>query len=110
MVPEWVVYVLFARGNHIKSLNRTPNNLKEVQVARKRGRGGGVIRAMPKRKHLFLWEVFPKVQFAFLSKTRNHKQVIVTVAFGALASQTNNLSPSLNNSFVQLISNVQQIY
>ena len=35
---------------------------KDVQVARKKGKGGGreVIRAMPERKHLFLYEVFPK--------------------------------------------------
>ena len=33
---------------------------KDVQVARKRGRGGEVIWAMPERKHLFLNEVFPK--------------------------------------------------
>ena len=46
---------------------------------------------------------FNRHQFAFLSKTRNHKQVNGPVAFGALASQTNNLSPSLNNSFVQLV-------
>ena len=35
---------------------------KDVQVARKkgRGRGGGeVIRAMPERKHSFFQEVFP---------------------------------------------------
>ena len=32
---------------------------KDVQVARKKGRGG-VIWAMPERKHLFLKEVFPK--------------------------------------------------
>ena len=36
---------------------------KDVQVARKKGRGGGgeVIWAMPERKHSFLHEVFPKV-------------------------------------------------
>ena len=35
---------------------------KDVQVARKKGRGEGgeVIRAMPERKHSFLKEVFPK--------------------------------------------------
>ena len=33
---------------------------KDVQVARKKGRGGEVIWAMPERKHLFLYEVFPK--------------------------------------------------
>ena len=34
---------------------------KDVQVARKKGRGGGggVIRAMPERKHSFLKVVFP---------------------------------------------------
>ena len=33
---------------------------KDVQVARKKGRGGGeVIWAMPERKHSFLHEVFP---------------------------------------------------
>ena len=34
---------------------------KDVQVARKKGRGGEVIRAMPERKHSFLHEVFPEV-------------------------------------------------
>ena len=39
---------------------------KDVQVARKKGRGGGggggeVIWAMPERKHSFLNEVFPKL-------------------------------------------------
>ena len=35
---------------------------KDVQVARKKGRGEGgeVIWAMPERKHYFLHEVFPK--------------------------------------------------
>ena len=33
---------------------------KDVQVARKKGRGGEVIWAMPERKHSFLNEVFPK--------------------------------------------------
>ena len=35
---------------------------KDVQVARKKGRGEGgeVIRAMPERKHSFFQEVFPK--------------------------------------------------
>ena len=32
---------------------------KDVQVARKKGRGGEVIWAMPERKHSFLNEVFP---------------------------------------------------
>ena len=32
---------------------------KDVQVARKKGRGGEVIWAMPERKHSFLHEVFP---------------------------------------------------
>ena len=36
---------------------------KDVQVARKKGRGGGEeIWAMPERKHSFLHEVFPKAK------------------------------------------------
>ena len=35
---------------------------KDVQVARKKGRGGEVIWAMPERKHSFLHEVFPNLQ------------------------------------------------
>ena len=36
---------------------------KDVQVARKKGRGGEVIWAMPERKHSFLHEVFPYFTF-----------------------------------------------
>ena len=44
-----IIYILFLTAE------------KDVQVARKKGRGEGgeVIRAMPERKHLFLKEVFP---------------------------------------------------
>ena len=46
---------------------------KDVQVARKKGRGEGgeVIRAMPERKHSFFQEVFPNNDMHYmLSKNR----------------------------------------
>ena len=43
---------------------------KDVQVARKKGRGGGEeIWAMPERKHFFSKEVFPKELLSKLSKS-----------------------------------------
>ena len=41
---------------------------KDVQVARKKGRGGEVIWAMPERKHSFLKEVFPNSELMSLPK------------------------------------------
>ena len=48
---------------------------KDVQVARKRGRGEGgeVIRAMPERKHSFLKEVFPKAKVQLIVVLKNRK-------------------------------------
>ena len=50
---------------------------KDVQVARKKGRGGGgeVIWAMPERKHSFLNEVFPNIVCGLdLNKARVQKK------------------------------------
>ena len=55
---------------------------KDVQVARKKGRGGGeVIWAMPERKHSFLNEVFP-----YVAKTLVHIQIVGHKAYPAAGS------------------------